>query len=289
VCVFSIKNHSVKVIKLRIINYKPYNKITSKQKMNSSSASTSIQIESKKYLINIPSYDMTCKQFMKLALEQTKNDFKNGSYALFECSNGIERLINKNDNISNLLMQINDNYELILRKCHSIEKKLQIKQQKSSTVKAYYKKAKYMINKENNFHEIEKKYQEKFIKTEEKLNKSTKMLMESNIYEDLSATKSKTCSVNHPNLSKLCKYHRNQLNEMISEKYKDNVTFLKFLHMKLIQQNMNINNGESSKKNYESSDSGRHTDELIGSNGCSRSNSLDDIENSNELAYETWV
>ena len=88
--------------------------------MNSSSASTSIQIESQKYLIEIPSYDISCKKFIKIALEQTNNDFKNGSYALFECSSGIERLINKNDNISNVLMQLNGNCELVLRKCHSI-------------------------------------------------------------------------------------------------------------------------------------------------------------------------
>ena len=242
----------------------------------STSASLELVIDNQTHSINIPNYDITCKQLMKYALEQSNYDRKNASFALFELSNGIERLINKHEIIGKFLQLANNNYKLILRKCHSIEKKLQVKQQKPTTVKAYYKKAKLIVKKEM-------AKENKMMKSETKV--------EPLVNRDLTESKSATISPNQlPNLSKLCNYHKNQLNEIISDKYKENVTFLTFLHMKLKEQNMiekidGVN--RKIKTKYDSSDSGRHSDEAIGSNGCSRSNSYENFQD--EIAYETWV
>ena len=224
--------------------------------------SASVLIGNQNYLIRIPSYDITCKQFMKYALEQSNYDRKNSPFALFEFSNGIEELISRHENISKILQRLNANNKLILRKCHSIEKNLQVKQQKPMTVKAYYKKAKV----------IELAKEKKIMKTETKMeplvNKVSSAIISSN---------------NFPNLSNLCNHHKNQLNEIISDKYKENSTFLTYLHMKLKKQNTI----DKSYKDNESTDSGRHTDEAIGSKSCSRSNSHENIQY--EVAYETWV
>jgi hypothetical protein len=243
-----------------------------------------IKIESQKYLINIDTVELTCKKFIKLALQQSKIEYnKTNNFALFECANGIERLVNKNEIVDQLLSQcvIDNNVEFVIRKCHTIERNLQVfKQQKTSTIKSFYKKAKFLSNKENNFYTIEKKYQEKLIKNDIKLKKTTQLLMESfKLNQDNCLSKPESTNNNQQevkiNLSKLCSQHKNQLNEIISEKYKENVTFLTFLHMKLKQQN--------------NTDSGRDTEGVVGSTGCSRSNSSDDVYNSSQSGYETWV
>ena len=83
-------------------------------------------------------------------------------------------MISKKENIGKVIKD--NNSEIIIRKCHSIEKKLQIKQQNAKTVKSYYKKAKLMADRENNFQDIENTYKAKMMKNEKK---ATKILMES--------------------------------------------------------------------------------------------------------------
>ena len=227
-----------------------------------------VEIDKKNFLVNIPSLNITSKMFLKIALEQSNIEYKSNTYALFELSNGIESLISKNDYVG----QRGSNIKFIIRKCHFAEKRLQVRRQNAETIKSYYKKSKIIINKENNFQDIEKKYKNKMIKSENKLRRTTQILMESFKFNNVDKNKDNA----KIDLSNLCVYHKNQLNEIISKKYEHNIAFLKFLQIKLQEQNKSDN-------------SRRLAEQDVGSTGCSRSNSFDDIQNSNEIINETWV
>lgn len=184
-----------------------------------------VQIGSNKLMINLNELQstLTCKDFIELVLNKCKlNKTKHvlNTYALFEHVNGVERIVGKNENIIKLWLQWKNEQKLnklvdvkfVIRKYSSIERAVQSKRidqhQQHRSIQSYYKKVKL----------ISDVHIDESITKKRKINEKIEILPDNvtpvhNDEEDHGAVDTKT-----------------QLNQ--------NINFLKFIYIKLKQQNM---------------------------------------------------
>ena len=91
-----------------------------------------------------------CGKFIEMVLRKCNltgsTDNFSKTYSIFENSFGVERLLNRNENIIQILQDNHKKqikFEFVIRKCNLIEKKIQIStinKRNSTTIKKYYKK-----------------------------------------------------------------------------------------------------------------------------------------------------
>lgn len=212
-----------------------------------------VDVENTTLLINVNTtlfQILTCKELIRLSLIQIsyKNKTQSHSYALFESINGIERLINKNENILKLCLyniQMKYNFRLLLRKYRSIERKL------LSNCKYKYNRIQ-LYKKLKNSNEITKSTCENKcdIISDENLTQQFNHLI--SMLKKRNEEKLDVMPMKLENQRKFfCDHHENQLQQIISEKYDKNALFIKYLRFKLKVENFKmkfLNNGGKNKQ-----------------------------------------
>jgi hypothetical protein len=247
-----------------------------------------VKMGSRKLIIEIESTSkITCGQFVEMVLKKCKlnsHDKLTKTYSLFESVSGIEQLLKSNDNFVNIWKNwLNEykqhNVEFIVRKCLSIENKLNTSiktksdEKHKQMIKNYYKK----INSESKQQQqkqsdetTKQEYITKTIQNEQELKKQSEQLLKiqslienlekAQTFEEVQSIKAQS--------KKLCSFHQASVANNLHEKISVNINFLQFLYYKLKKQNSHNNsykklidtsclNNSFGEDNYDSSRSSR--------------------------------
>ena len=156
-----------------------------------------VQIGSNKMLININELKkkMLCADFLDLVLKKCKlnvNKSISNTYAVFEYVNGIERMVNNDENIIHLWVYWKNNkndVKFIIRKTRLSDKvSLIIPHQQQQSIMKYYKKSKAIIKNDLNDNQLSKKRKLSSVAIEINVNNKTEELTNQNEVKNSKST-----------------------------------------------------------------------------------------------------